>query len=106
MTGFNAASARLQLEPKRLSGDVRFGKARTMKQTLLLRDIEAKEARSVCLLAGEDPARVTANPILTAAQRFKIVSLWAQLYLGAAAECLSRRQRSRTHATSARMRLR
>jgi hypothetical protein len=30
-----------------------------MKQTNLMRWIEAAEARSVCMLAGEDPARLT-----------------------------------------------
>ena len=71
-----------------------------MKQTLLFQWIEAAEARSVCRLAEEDPAIVRTHPMLTAAQRFKVASLWAQLYVGAAAECVCRHRRTRTHVAS------
>ena len=63
-----------------------------MKQTALLRWIEAAEARSVCLIAEEDPARATIDPIPTSAQPFNLVlaTLREQLCLAEAARCLSR----------------
>ena len=63
-----------------------------MKQTALLRWIEAAEVRSVCLIAEEDPARATIDPTPTSAQPFNLVlaTLREQLCLAEAARCLSR----------------
>jgi len=54
-----------------------------MKQPALLRWIETAEARSVFLLAEEDPARAAIDPTLTSAQRFNLLfaSLREQLCL-------------------------
>ena len=61
-----------------------------MKQTLLLRWIEAAEARSVCLLAEEDPMRARINPMPPDTRPFKLARLQRQLCLGKAVRCLSR----------------
>ena len=63
-----------------------------MKQSALLRWIEATEARSVCLIAEEDPARTSIDPTPTSAQRFNLLlaSLWGQLCLSEATRRISR----------------
>jgi uroporphyrinogen-III synthase len=57
-----------------------------MKQSPLLRWIEAAEAHSVCLLAEEDPAQATINPTSTSAHSFNtlLTSLREQLCVGEA----------------------
>ena len=63
-----------------------------MKQAALLRWIEAAEARSVCLIAEEDPARAMIDPAPTSAQPFNLLlaTLGEQLCLGEATRRLSR----------------
>jgi hypothetical protein len=63
-----------------------------MKQPTMLRWIEAAEARSVHLLAEEDPARSAIDPTLTSAQRFNLLlaSLREQLCLAETTRRLSR----------------
>ncbi|MBV8493481.1 MAG: hypothetical protein JO162_08380 [Alphaproteobacteria bacterium] len=58
-----------------------------MKQTNLMRWIEAAEARSVCMLASEDPARMTvaAEAPNTQSIPFVLLKLREQLCLGEAA---------------------
>lgn len=44
-----------------------------MKQSALLRWIEAAEARSVCLIAEEDPARASIDATPTSPQGFNLL---------------------------------
>ena len=60
-----------------------------MKQDALLRWIETAEARSVCLLADEDPARASINTTRNT-PLFDLAGLRDQLCLGEAARRLSR----------------
>ena len=60
-----------------------------MKQDSLLRWIEAAESRSVCLLAGEDPARASVNTTPNT-RLFDLAGLRDQLCLGEATRRLSR----------------
>jgi hypothetical protein len=61
-----------------------------MKQDALLQWIEAAEARSVCLLAEEDPARASSINPTPNARLFDLASLRDQLCLGEATRRLSR----------------
>jgi hypothetical protein len=63
-----------------------------MKQTALLRWIEAAEARSVCLIAEEDPARAAIDPASNGTQPLNLLlaTLREQLCLAEAARRLSR----------------
>ena len=63
-----------------------------MKQSALLRWIEAAEARSVCLIAEEGPAQASIDPIPTSPQGFNLLlaSLRRQLCLSDATPRISR----------------
>ena len=61
-----------------------------MKQNHLLQWIEAAEARSVCVLAEEDPTRATIMPIMANMRPFDLGNLRKQLCLGDAGKRLSR----------------
>jgi hypothetical protein len=69
-----------------------------MKQSALLRWIETAEARSVCLIAEEDPARAPIDPAPTSPQPFNLLlaSLRRQLCLSDAARRLSRSDETRS----------
>jgi hypothetical protein len=67
----------------------KWGRRRAMKQTALLRWIEAAESARFCLLADEDPARASINSTPNAPP-FDLASLRDQLCLGEAARHLSR----------------
>jgi hypothetical protein len=68
-----------------------------MKQTNLMRWIEAAEARSVCMLAEENPVRVADTGSMTELQPGQTVlaKLREQLFLGDAARRLVRAYRTR-----------
>ncbi len=63
-----------------------------MKQTNLMRWIEDAEARSICMLAGENPARVTVGPALPHPQptQSMLLRLREQFCLGEASKRLAR----------------
>jgi hypothetical protein len=61
-----------------------------MKQSALLRWIEAAESARFCLLADENPKRATFKTRTTSAPAFDLASLRQQLCLGEAARRLSR----------------
>ena len=67
-----------------------------MKQTNLMRWIETAEARSVCMLAEEDPVRATVATAMPAAQPVHAIlaKLREQLFLGDAARRLVRAYRA------------
>ena len=67
-----------------------------MKQTNLMRWIEAAEARSICMLAGENPARVTVGPVLPHSQPIPSVlaRLREQFCLGETSKRLARLYRT------------
>ena len=69
-----------------------------MKQSALLRWIEAAEARSVCLIAEEDPARASIDQTPTSPQRVNLLlaSLRRQLCLSDATRRLSRFDKPRS----------
>lgn len=60
-----------------------------MKQNHLLQWIEAAEARSVCVLAEEDPTRATIMPVMANVRPFDLGNL-RKHYLGDAGKRLSR----------------
>lgn len=60
-----------------------------MKQNHLLQWIEAAEARSVCVLAEEDPTRATIMPVMGNVRPFDLGNLRKQLCLGEAGKRLS-----------------
>ena len=66
-----------------------------MKQTPLLRWIEAAEARSICTLAEENPARIIVAPASRSAQPLNalLARLREQLCLGKATGHASAQQR-------------
>jgi hypothetical protein len=68
-----------------------------MKQTNLMRWIEAAEARSVCMLAEESPLRVAETASMTELQPGQTVlaKLREQLFLGEGARRLVRAYRTR-----------
>lgn len=68
-----------------------------MKQTNMMRWIEAAEARSVCMLADEDPGRVTVATDVPSAQsvQFVLLKLREQLCLGEASRRYARFYRPR-----------
>ena len=68
-----------------------------MKQTNLMRWIEAAEARSVCMLAEENPVRAAVTASMTELQPVQtaLAKLREQLFLGDAAWRLMRVYRTR-----------
>jgi hypothetical protein len=67
-----------------------------MKQTNLMRWIEVAEARSVCMLAEEDPVRAAATASMAEQPVHTVlVKLREQLFLGEAARRLVRAYRTR-----------